>query len=164
MCADELGRRKPTTLFFDRALSTSKLRYHQNHRPKDQPTHAKIFNELHHCLPLLTPLQHLHCLQGRVWHCRGTRLRGWVTGAKAGARVGTSQVLSIAMQTWTAATMSTASTGTAICGRGSGATIALNLSTGMLPTLDPSIGPINYLLNPRPAGSCCSSSSSSSRR
>jgi hypothetical protein len=41
MRADELGRRTPTTVFFDWALSTSKLRYHQNHQPKDQCTHAK---------------------------------------------------------------------------------------------------------------------------
>ena len=116
----------------------------------------------YHCLPLLTPLQRSLRSRGRVWHCRGSRLRGWAAGAKAGARAGTSRVSSIGMQTWTAATMSTASTGTAIRSRGSGATITLDLSTGMLPTLDPSIGLINYLLNARPAGSRCSSSSSSS--
>jgi hypothetical protein len=44
MRADEHGRHTPTTLFFDRDVSTSKLRYHQNHQPKDQCTHAKIFN------------------------------------------------------------------------------------------------------------------------
>ncbi len=43
MHANELGRRTPTTVFFDQALLTSKPRYHQNHQPKDQRTHAKIF-------------------------------------------------------------------------------------------------------------------------
>jgi hypothetical protein len=47
---DELGRRTPTTVFFDQALSTSKLRYHRNHRPKDQRTHAKIFKPTLHSL------------------------------------------------------------------------------------------------------------------
>ena len=49
MRPDELGRRTPTTVFFDRALSTSKLRYHRNHQPKDQRTHAKSSKCLGKC-------------------------------------------------------------------------------------------------------------------
>ena len=48
MRANELGRHTPTTVFFDQAFSTRKLRCHQNHQPKDQRTHAKIFKPTLH--------------------------------------------------------------------------------------------------------------------
>jgi hypothetical protein len=43
MRADELGRRKPSTLFYDRAFSISKLRYHQTIDQKTSVRTQKIF-------------------------------------------------------------------------------------------------------------------------
>jgi hypothetical protein len=50
MRADELGRRKPSTLFYDRALSISKLRYHQTIDQKTSVRTQKIFKPTLHSL------------------------------------------------------------------------------------------------------------------
>ena len=79
MRADELGRRKPSTLFYDRALSISKLRYHQNHRPKDQRTHAKNLQIVQvnainlYLIPLIYNAASLgidYCLRSASFVCR----------------------------------------------------------------------------------------------
>jgi hypothetical protein len=61
MRPDELGRRTPTTVFFDRALLTSKLRYHRNHQTKDQRTHAKSSKSLGKCYKPISYSMDIQC-------------------------------------------------------------------------------------------------------
>ena len=49
MRADELGRRTPITVFFDRALSTSKLCYHRKHQPNYSVGTQKSSNSPEKC-------------------------------------------------------------------------------------------------------------------